>query len=73
MITTLVLISLLGAGAAWMYYQGKTSAQAEGLESDMKKSKKINEMNKEHDQDTDAIFRAMDAPSLLRRKPNRNR
>lgn len=72
MITTIVLLSILGAGAIWIYYQGKTSAQAEGLESDIKKSKKINEMNKNHDQDTDAILRAMDAPSLLH-KPDRDR
>ena len=69
MITTLILISILGAGAAWMYYQGKTSAQAEGLESDLKKTKKISEMDKDHDQDTASIFSKLRAPSLLRKPP----
>lgn len=72
MTTAIILISLLGAGILWAYRQGKTAAQAQGLQSDAEKSKKINEMNKDHDQDTDAILRAMDAPSLLR-KPDRDR
>lgn len=69
MITTIVLLSILGAGAAWMYHRGKSSAQAEGLESDMKKSKKINEMDKDYDQDTSSLLSRLRAPSLLRKPP----
>ena len=72
MITTLVLISILGAGAAWMYYQGKTSAQAEGLESDLKNTIKISESDKSHDQDTTDILNALSPPSVLH-KPRRNK
>ena len=69
MITTLVLISILGAGAAWMYYQGKTSGQAEGLKSDRKKTQKISEMDKDHDEDTADILSKLSAPSLLNKPP----
>tara|TARA_R100000963_G_C4642859_1_gene106537 strand:+ start:2232 stop:2450 length:219 start_codon:yes stop_codon:yes gene_type:complete len=69
MITTLVLISILGAGAAWMYYQGKTSAQAEGLKSDLKKTQKISKMDKDYDEDTADILNTLSAPSLLRKPP----
>ena len=69
MITTLILISVLGAGAAWMYYQGKTSAQAEGLESDLKKTKKISEMDKDYDENTNSLLDKLRSPSLLRKPP----
>ncbi|MBE25447.1 MAG: hypothetical protein CMM33_08515 [Rhodospirillaceae bacterium] len=69
MITTLILISILGAGAAWMYYQGKTSAQAEGLESDLKKTQKVSAMDKDHDENTADILSKLSAPSLLNKPP----
>jgi hypothetical protein len=69
MITTIVLISLLGAGFAWAYYQGKKTAHIEGMESDLKKTKKISEMDKDHDQDTADILNALSAPSLLNKPP----
>ena len=71
MITTLILISVLGAGAFWMYRQGKISAQAEGLESDLKKTIKISESDKSHDEDTDDILNALSRPSVLH-KPRRD-
>ena len=69
MITTLVLISILGAGAAWMYYQGKKSAQVEGMESDLEKTKKISEMDKNHDQNTNSLLAKLRAPSVLNKPP----
>ena len=69
MITTLVLISILGAGAAWMYYQGKKTAHIEGMESDLKKTQKISEMDKDYDEDTADILDTLSAPSLLNKPP----
>tara|TARA_R110000787_G_scaffold212914_1_gene322497 strand:+ start:1779 stop:1997 length:219 start_codon:yes stop_codon:yes gene_type:complete len=69
MMTTLLLLSLIGAGAAWMYYQGKTSAQAEGLKSDLKKTIHVNKMDKDHDEDTDDILNSLSPPSVLRKPP----
>ena len=71
MMTTLLLLSLIGAGAAWMYHKGKSSAQAEGLESDLKKTIKISESDKSHDEDTNDILNALSRPSVLH-KPRRD-
>ena len=74
MVTVIVLLSILGAGAFWMYRQGLASAEKDNLESALEKTKKINEMDKDHDQATDDLLdKLSNAPSVLHNKDNRNR
>ena len=75
MTTTIVLLVILGAGFAWAYRQGKKTANIEGMESDLEKTKKISEMDKDYDEDTDDILSALrssnnsHAPSVLNKPP----
>lgn len=75
MTTTIVLLVILGAGFAWAYKQGKKTAHIEGMESDLEKTKKISEMDKDYDEDTDDILSIMrsasrpNAPSVLNKPP----
>lgn len=74
MMTVIILLGILGAGAFWMYRQGVSSAEKDNLESDLEKIKKINKMDKNHDQATDDLLTKLsDAPSVLHNKDNRNR
>tara|TARA_R110002020_G_scaffold89131_6_gene218146 strand:+ start:566 stop:802 length:237 start_codon:yes stop_codon:yes gene_type:complete len=75
MTTTIVLLVILGAGFAWAYRQGKKTAHIEGMESDLEKTKKISEMDKDYDEDTADILSALrsangsNAPSVLNKPP----
>jgi len=73
MMTVIILLGILGAGGFWMYRQGLASAEKDNLESDLEKLKKINEMDKGHDQATDDLLNKLsNAPSVLHNKDDRN-
>ena len=75
MTTAIILISILGVGAFWMYRKGIESAAKDNLEADLGKLKNINKMDQKHDNDTqDLLSKLAAAPSVLRRgKDHRNR
>ena len=56
MTTAIILISILGVGAFWMYRKGIESAAKDNLEADLGKLKNINKMDQKHDQDTQDLL-----------------